>query len=80
MENVENNDSCAIVPMTYQEKYDIYMKLDKEQLVKMLIVSERIRNLLSLNRYPISDNCENPHRDYGYFPGLYKHPPIIEMK
>ena len=26
-----------IKEMTYQEKYDMYMKLDKKQIVKMLI-------------------------------------------
>ena len=58
MENVENNNYCAIVPMTYKEKYNMYMKLDKEELVKMLIDNERIRNLMSLTKNTNTDVCK----------------------
>lgn len=41
-----------VVEMTYQEKYDMYMKLDKEEVIKMLIESNRLMDIL------IKPNCK----------------------
>lgn len=30
-----------VIEMTYQEKYDMFMKLDKEEIIKMLIESNK---------------------------------------
>ena len=46
-----------IVEMTYQEKYDMYMKLEKESLVKMLIECNKHLERLSLQ--PFIDTKEN---------------------
>lgn len=37
-----------VIEMTYQEKYDMYMKLKKDEIIKMLIESNRH---LSQNTY-----------------------------
>ena len=39
-----------IKEMTYQEKYDMYMKLDKESLVKMLIQCNELLDLAIINK------------------------------
>lgn len=81
------NNYCQVVPQTYEEKVEMYMNLDKKQIIDMLIeandVIDRLLTPTPNKVEPITDSqrwkkcnawedCTNPHRDCINCPLRYK--------
>ena len=73
-----NNNYCQIVPLTYEEKVEMFMKLDKKEIIDMLIeandVIDRLTKHPAIIEIPSGQqkpwktcsswsDCTNPHKD-----------------
>lgn len=71
-----NTNYCHLTPLTYEEKVEMYMKLDKREIIDMLIEANNVIDKLTTRPQIVNvpfvdsrkvctswDNCSNPHRD-----------------
>ena len=62
---VEQQNYCQVVPMTFEERYAMYMRCKKEELAKMLAERDR----LGLDYYPQPYNPQYPWYPPYPYPG-----------
>jgi hypothetical protein len=82
-----NSNYYQIVPQTYEEKVEMYMKLEKKEIIDMLIEANNIIDRLTKHPVPIEfpsgqqkpwktctswSDCTNPHKDCINCPLRYK--------
>lgn len=69
---MERSGFISVVNMTDEEKFEMYMKFSKEEIIKMHIELEKImKNIGSINRvlgpnpnYPVRPNTGQPPIEY----------------